>query len=442
LLGGGGQHLHHHHHQHIDSRPTTKRNNHNRTESRDNKMSFFGLGGGGVQISIALTADPSRPGIVPIDRYPSWKLRKNPFWRLKYPQARKQQIAANNGNNNNNNVNTLVAPQQSHDQILPPSNTMYAMPGTTSNTISVDERSHQLYVYDAPEDISGVVTLTLPPGRKQDHLGIKIEFIGCIDMGIGVHDGPHHYNFISLSKELSPPGVLYNPKTEIPFLFKNMDKEHESYSGRNVAVRYFVRVIIERKFLPPITKEHDVWVQICSTPPTESQAIKMEVGIEDCLHIEFEYDRRHYHLHDVIHGNIHFLLVRIKIKHMELALIRRETSGEGVAAATLSSSAANGGIPQQQHQAQAVAAQKAADNVATETQTLVKYEIMDGAPVKNEIIPVRLSLRGMPADLTPTYTAVNNRFSVRYFLNLVLVDEEDRRYFKQQEIILWRKELG
>jgi vacuolar protein sorting-associated protein 26 len=31
------------------------------------------------------------------------------------------------------------------------------------------------------------------------------------------------------------------------------------------------------------------------------------------------------------------------------------------------------------------------------------------------------------------------QFSVKYFLNLVLVDEEDRRYFKQQEITLWRK---
>jgi len=29
---------------------------------------------------------------------------------------------------------------------------------------------------------------------------------------------------------------------------------------------------------------------------------------------------------------------------------------------------------------------------------------------------------------------------VKYFLNLVLVDEEDRRYFKQQEVILYRKE--
>ncbi|VDM27710.1 unnamed protein product [Toxocara canis] len=34
---------------------------------------------------------------------------------------------------------------------------------------------------------------------------------------------------------------------------------------------------------------------------------------------------------------------------------------------------------------------------------------------------------------------VGKKFSVRYYLNLVLVDEEDRRYFKQQEMTLWRK---
>lgn len=44
--------------------------------------------------------------------------------------------------------------------------------------------------------------------------------------------------------------------------------------------------------------------------------------------------------------------------------------------------------------------------------------------------PRRLSLR--PYDLSPSYANVFNKFSVRYFINLVLVDEEDRRYFKQQ----------
>ncbi len=35
----------------------------------------------------------------------------------------------------------------------------------------------------------------------------------------------------------------------------------------------------------------------------------MEVGIEDCLHIEFEYNKSRYHLRDTVVGKIYFLLV-------------------------------------------------------------------------------------------------------------------------------------
>ena len=50
--------------------------------------------------------------------------------------------------------------------------------------------------------------------------------------------------------------------------------------------------------------------------------------------------------------------------------------------------------------------------------------------VTGESIPIRLFMNGY--DLTPTMRDVNKKFSVRYYLNLVLVDDEDRRYFKQQ----------
>ena len=33
------------------------------------------------------------------------------------------------------------------------------------------------------------------------------------------------------------------------------------------------------------------------------------MGIEECLHIEFEYNKSKYHLKDVIVGKIYFLLV-------------------------------------------------------------------------------------------------------------------------------------
>ncbi|MBA0553931.1 hypothetical protein Golob_013070 [Gossypium lobatum] len=114
-----------------------------------------------------------------------------------------------------------------------------------------------------------------------------------------------------------------------------------------------------------------------------------------------------YHLKDVIIGKIYFLLVRIKIKNMDLEIRRRESTGSGA-------------------------------NTHVETETLAKFELMDGAPVRGESIPIRLFLS--PYELTPTYRNINNKFSVKYYLNLVLVDEEDRRYFKQQEIAIYRQQ--
>jgi vacuolar protein sorting-associated protein 26 len=75
----------------------------------------------------------------------------------------------------------------------------------------------------------------------------------------------------------------------------------------------------------------------------------------------------------------------------------------------------------------------------SENEVLTKFELMDGAPVKGELVPIRFFLAS--TDLTPSYKNVNNRFSCKYILNLVLIDEEDRRYFKQQDIELWRKKV-
>ena len=55
----------------------------------------------------------------------------------------------------------------------------------------------------------------------------------------------------------------------------------------------------------------------------------MEVGIEDCLHIEFEFPRTYYSLNDCLMGNVSFKLVKINIKYMEVNIIKRETTGTG-----------------------------------------------------------------------------------------------------------------
>jgi vacuolar protein sorting-associated protein 26 len=41
-------------------------------------------------------------------------------------------------------------------------------------------------------------------------------------------------------------------------------------------------------------KDRDIWVHSFRMPPDSNNSIKMEVGIEDCLHIEFEYNKSKY----------------------------------------------------------------------------------------------------------------------------------------------------
>mmetsp|Transcript_57119 Transcript_57119/g.48232 ORF Transcript_57119/g.48232 Transcript_57119/m.48232 type:complete len:107 (+) Transcript_57119:509-829(+) len=106
----------------------------------------------------------------------------------------------------------------------------------------------------------------------------------------------------------------------------------------------------------------------------------MDVGIEGALHIVFEYERGIFHLKDCIVGKVIFKDIKIRLKTMELTIVKKETAGIG-------------------------------QTSSTDESTISKFEVMDGGPVKGEIIPIRFYLKGY--DLTPTYLNINNKFSVR-----------------------------
>jgi vacuolar protein sorting-associated protein 26 len=206
-------------------------------------------------------------------------------------------------------------------------------------------RREKAPLYKDGESVKGAVTIRPKDGKRLEHTGIKVQFIGTIgmlrtssrnrsgsrsnrvlmDTAEMFFDRGTHYEFLSLGQELAAPGDLQHPQA-FDFNFKNVEKQYESYSGINVRLRYFVRVTVSRR-MADVIREKDIWVYSYRIPPEMNSSIKMDVGIEDCLHIEFEYSKSKYHLKDVIVGRIYFLLVRLKIKHMELSIIRRETTG-------------------------------------------------------------------------------------------------------------------
>lgn len=54
--------------------------------------------------------------------------------------------------------------------------------------------------------------------------------------------------------------------------------------------RYFISVTISRR-LSDIVRERDLWVYSYKMPTVVNNSIKIEVGIENSLHIEFEYNK-------------------------------------------------------------------------------------------------------------------------------------------------------
>ena len=257
-------------------------------------------------------------------------------------------------------------------------------------------------LYDL-EDVKGKVQINLPNSKPFEHKGIKIEIIGAIE---GVKDKKDSLKFLNSSNELQNIGILTQPSTTFDFNFPSVKKPYETCRGNIKNVRYTIKVTIETKLrkLPTEIEFAVIKPEAPEVLQTNNQPIKLEVGIEDWLHLIFDVSSRNFGLKDIIQGQVEFKKVSIRMKSMEIQIIRKETVNTAGAAA--------------------------------DTNVITRYEIMDGGPTKYEKIPIRFFLK--PYGLTPTYMNINNRFSVQYFINLVLTDVEDRKYFKQHEIIMHR----
>ena len=88
-------------------------------------------------------------------------------------------------------------------------------------------------VFGRNDAVRGTVTVEVAGGKKLEHLGIKIELIGQIEL---LYDRNGQYEFTSLVRELEGPGELNGSQSYL-FDFSSVDKQYESYDGVNVRLR-------------------------------------------------------------------------------------------------------------------------------------------------------------------------------------------------------------
>lgn len=182
-------------------------------------------------------------------------------------------------------------------------------------------------IFSHGDSISGSIEFKMEKCKKYEHTGIKLELIGQIETM--ANKSSSSSEFMSMAREIEPAGIITSDKS-FPFSFNNFEKLYETYYGKTIKLRYFLRVTAHKKY-GKLSDEAEFGVLLPTTvnDVDEVTPLKMEVGIEEFLHIEFQYNKGKYYLKDCVIGKVNFALVKIKLKYMQLDIIKRETIGQG-----------------------------------------------------------------------------------------------------------------
>jgi vacuolar protein sorting-associated protein 26 len=250
--------------------------------------------------------------------------------------------------------------------------------------------------------ISGKVILNF--GRKQvEHKGIFVQLIGETEI---YHEKDQAERFIFESKEVKLPGKLQGEEI-YDFSFSNFELRYETYYGPSGRIRYYIRVVVVREFEEPIRAGVEFAVQLPVLGVLGNPGFEVQLKIADYLKVDLLMNKTNLHLNDCLIGKITMEEIKLKIKRIQVAILKREITNP------------------------------TPDITITKEDILYKAEVTDHCPKKGEIIPFKINLGSL--DLSPTLQQSNSKLLLKHIMILSFVDEEDRSLFKPIELNLWRK---
>lgn len=134
----------------------------------------------------------------------------------------------------------------------------------------------ELSLYSNKDTVRGIVKIIPIPGKRVEHLGVRVQLLGQIELAT---EKSHPHEFLSLVRDLAPPGEIISQQS-LPFEFKAVEMEYESYRGSQVRLRYSVRVIIARSMGQSLVQDYFFEVQnpVDSIPPS-SDSIQVRISV-------------------------------------------------------------------------------------------------------------------------------------------------------------------
>lgn len=265
-------------------------------------------------------------------------------------------------------------------------------------------------IFSYNDDVS--VKITINPkniSNNFEHLGIIIYLKGDFE---NLQNNRNIITFLNNKKILLNAGYLTN-SISLTSNFTNNNFLIESYNGNNFNINYYIEIKIIRKFLGTEKKYKKIFfIKNINKPPIINGNIRLEIGVSNKLHMEYELFESKFHLNDVITGKIFIVDINTLVNYIELNLIKKETVYYEIE-----------GLNKKQQKFENI--------------IVGRMEICDGQPYEKTIIPFRFYLKGR--NLSPTVKN-NDLFSIKYYIKFIVVLENEKILYKSQEIFLYRKE--
>ncbi|OHS97884.1 Vacuolar protein sorting-associated protein 26B-B [Tritrichomonas foetus] len=252
-------------------------------------------------------------------------------------------------------------------------------------------------IYECGDTIKASLQVENNGEKPFSHRGIEFEF--CTEYSVKGQK-PVKFNHVTMklaeNSQISDT-VVY---TDLPEC--TIDRNMPTYHGESFSIRHILRATV-KNFLGSIEYEEELIAYQFNHVIKSLDPMFLRIAVTGSVRIDLILTRRKYELSDIINGCIRFLQADLKLKCVNVALLAQE------------STEVQGKIKQHNY------------NVAT-------YEISDGAPVKDEIIPFRIYLNSI--DVSPTTVNPEKGYSVSHYLNFEILTTTNKRYFKSIQIKL------
>ncbi|EFO62572.1 Vacuolar protein sorting 26, putative [Giardia lamblia P15] len=268
-----------------------------------------------------------------------------------------------------------------------------------------DDVRKEVIIVPADTVIAGSVVVSNSGGKSLAYDSVVVELQGVVETN---DEQAIRLPFFSVARIAKGAGTLTYPET-FGFDFSGNTLPCETINAMDAAfcIKYFLVCTLKTK-TGNYSGDTEFACLKYLPKPLETIPIRTEIGVEDTLQLELELNNTFLDIsRDMLIGRVHFVHAAKKLEEMAIIIRRRELFRKS---------------------------KSSTEWFASAWHDIHYYDIMEGAPTREEVIPFRIYMSNL--QLSPSFST--DIAKLEYAVVLSLIDSESRSYFRSHELTLYR----